>query len=84
MCGLVPLLIPSAACGYQENLSAALIGMMDVPIVATSRLKGDISDGHLLGAKHREITLPSEVLCIGIDRKQAEVLWHHVLSVLSF
>ena len=35
-------LIPSASGRTDENLTAAGFGMMDVPVVAAARLKGDI------------------------------------------
>ena len=40
--GLALLLIPALAGGTQQQLSAALGGMVDVPVVAAARRKGDV------------------------------------------
>ena len=36
------LLVPALACGANKNLPAARFGMVDMPIVAAARLKGDV------------------------------------------
>ena len=40
--GLALLLIPALTGGTQQQLSAALGGMVDVPVVAAARRKGDV------------------------------------------
>lgn len=37
---LAPLLIPAPPCHTDEDLSAALAGMVNVPVVAAARLEG--------------------------------------------
>ena len=44
---LALFLIVSAACDADEDLPAALLGMMDVPVVAAARLKGHVEDADL-------------------------------------
>ena len=45
---LAPLLIPTPAVGTQQNLSAALGRLVDVPIVPASGLKGDVGQEYRL------------------------------------
>ena len=44
---LAPFLIPSSAPDTDQNLAAAAFGMMDMPVVLTARLKGNIVDSDL-------------------------------------
>src|SRR5699024_3693570 len=39
-----PFLIPAAAADAQQHLSAAFVGMMDMPVVAAARLKRHVGD----------------------------------------
>ena len=39
---LAPFLVPAAAGGAQQDLPAAFGRVMDVPVVAAARLKGDV------------------------------------------
>ena len=62
--GLAPLLIPATA-GHTHELTAALVGVVDVPVVAASRLERDVVYGYLLGRDGSEVALPDEILGIG-------------------
>ena len=42
--------------------------MVDVPVVAAARLKGDVVDDHLLGRDRSEVALADEVLRVGVVR----------------
>ena len=44
---LTPFLVPAAATDADQHLSAALAGMMDMPVVPGTGFKGDIEDRHL-------------------------------------
>jgi len=59
---LALFLIPSTTSRDQQHLPAALIGVVNVPVVATSRLEGDVTDHHLLRREHVEIAPAREVL----------------------
>ena len=48
-CRLALFLIPATASHTDEHLSATLRGVMEVPVVATPGLKGNIRHRHLLG-----------------------------------
>ena len=39
-CFLAPLLIPTPAIGAEQDLSAAAFGVVDMPVIPASRLKG--------------------------------------------
>src|SRR5699024_7536164 len=64
--GLAPLLVPTVARHADEQLPAALRSMVDVPVVATARLKRHIEYRHLIGAHGREVALAVEVLGVGV------------------
>ena len=64
--GLTPLLIPAAARGHEQNLTAALRRVVDMPVVAAPGLKRDVSDRNLFSRKHLEVADPRKELVIGI------------------
>ena len=65
---LAPLLVPAASVGDEQDLAAALGGVMDVPVVTAAGLEGDIGDElGLRGVGQRiEVRAPREVLRIGV------------------
>ena len=62
--GLSPLLVISASSSNEEKLSAALVCMVDVPMVTASRLKRNIPNDHLVKRNHIKIALAVKILCI--------------------
>ena len=52
-----PLLVIAPAGHTDEDLSAAFVGVVDVPIIAASRLKGYIKYPDLAGGYGREVAL---------------------------
>ena len=59
---LAPFLVPASAGHAEQNLSAALAGVVDVPVVPAARLKGDVVHAHLAGGEGLEVALPHEIL----------------------
>ena len=57
----VPFLIPTISCCYEQNLTAAVLCVVNVPVVAAGRLKGYVSDNHLLEREHIKIALSVEI-----------------------
>ena len=63
---LALLLIPAFSGGANQNLTAALVGVMDVPVVATAGLKGDVEQRELSILKicqRIEKALSNKILC---------------------
>ena len=60
--GLAPLLIPAAAGCYQKDLTSFV---MDVPVVAAPRFKGDVAHAHTLCGEHGQIACSYKILCKG-------------------
>lgn len=60
--GLSSLLIVAPPGGAEQNLTAAGLHVVDVPVVPASRFKGDMEDSDLICGERRQIALPSEVL----------------------
>ncbi len=59
------LLIPSAACRADQQLSSASFGVMNVPVIAASGFKGDICQEYrtLAGFRQRiQIGIPDKIL----------------------
>ena len=59
------LIIPSSADAYQ-HLSAGIVGMVDMPVIAARRLECDIEHRNLLVRQGRKIALTDEELTVGI------------------
>ena len=72
--GLAPFLKEALPGDADQDLTASPIGVMNVPIVAAARLKGDVTDADLLLRKGRKIASSAEIPRIGIvwraDREQ--------------
>ncbi len=68
-CRLAPFLIIASACHTDQDLSAAPIRVMDMPVVPASRLKGHVENAHLPGRYRGKIALPNKVFCEGIIRR---------------
>ena len=64
--GLAFFLIVAAPGHAHKDLSAALLGMVDVPVVAAARLKRHVGNVHLAGGQRREVALPNEILRISV------------------
>ena len=60
--GLAPLLVPAGAADADEHLYAAV---MDVPVVAATRLEGDVAHGHLARRERRQVATAYEILGVG-------------------
>lgn len=55
-------LVPSRTGSTQQNLvAAAIAAVVNLPVDAAARFKGDVFDGHWAIGKHCEIALPSKV-----------------------
>lgn len=65
---LAPFLIVSASCNADEDLTAALVSVVNVPVVAALRLKGHIENAYLLGRNRSKIALTNEKLRKSIVR----------------
>ncbi len=65
LCRLACFLIPALAGGAQKDLPAALIGLMNVPVVAAARFKGYIADEHPFLGQDIQIALTHEILHVG-------------------
>ena len=57
-----PLLIPAASIDADQQLSAALVSVMNVPVVAAARLESHIEGRHLLQCQRFQIALSDEIL----------------------
>ena len=64
--GLAPFLVIAPSGHAQQDLSAALAGVVDVPVVAAARLKGHIEDPYLLRGHRGQIALPHKILGEGV------------------
>ena len=75
---LAPLLIIASAADTDQNLAAAFICVMDMPIVPASRLKGHIKNPHLLFGYRCNVALagkiPGETVIGRTDWKQNGIL----------
>ena len=60
---LAPFLIVAPACHADEDLPAALVRLVDMPVVAAAGFKGHIEDFDLLRGNRCKIALPAEILC---------------------
>ena len=63
---LAPFLIPSSAPDTDQNLAAAAFGMMDMPVVLTARLKGNIVDSDLRSENRCQKTSARKITGISI------------------
>ena len=59
---LSPGLVPATAGHAEENLPAALLGVVDVPVVPAAWLKGHVINANLAGGEGLEIALPHKIL----------------------
>ena len=59
---LAPFLIIAAPGDADENLPAAFVGMMYMPIVAAAGLKSHVKNADLRGGERGEIAVPDEIL----------------------
>ena len=64
--GLALLLIPAAAGHADQNLAAAALCVVDVPVVAAARLEGDVAHPHLAGGEGRKVALAHKVPGVGV------------------
>ena len=63
-----PLLIPAFAGDAQQNLSAALVGVVDVPVVAAARLECHVGEKRFARrrrAQRVEIRRADKIFCVG-------------------
>lgn len=63
---LAPFLVVATTAGDKQNLPAAFIGVVDVPIVAAAWLESYVADDNLVERKHVKIALAYEIFCISI------------------
>ena len=68
--GLALLLIPALAVNTDEQLSAAALRVVDVPVVAAARLKGDVREKHRLSGNGQRLeeAAAGEILRIRVVR----------------
>ena len=59
---LAPLLIVAVSGHAEQHLTAALLGLVDMPIVPAARLKGHIVHPHRTGGQGLQIALPHKIL----------------------
>ena len=82
LCFLPPGLVPAPAGHADENLPAALLGVVDVPVIPAARLKGHVVYAHLAGGKGLKIALPHKILREAVvGRTDGE---YHLPLVLCF
>ena len=62
---LAPFLIPAPATDADQHLSAAVLGVMDVPVVPAPRFKGHVEYRHLLFGQRCKVALPNEIWLFG-------------------
>ena len=67
LCGLALFLIPALALNADQHLAAALACVVDVPVIAATRLKRNVVDGQvIIGIGERlKIALADEILAKG-------------------
>lgn len=58
-----PFLIIPFSGNANQNLSAALGRMVNVPVISAPRLKSHIKNSHLLGGQRSQIALTAEIFC---------------------
>ena len=63
---LFPFLIISSAAYADKHLSAAAFCIVDMPVVAAGRFKGDIENGYLLGGNGSKVAVADKVLSVGV------------------
>ena len=66
LCRFAPFLIVTSSGHADEDLSAAVFRMMNVPVVAAARFKGHIVNTDLLRRKWCEITLSDKIFRKGV------------------
>ena len=52
--------------GRGDFRSVALVGVVDVPVVAATRLERDVAHAHLLGGEQVQVAPADEVLAVGV------------------
>ena len=76
--GLAPFLVVAAAGGADEDLPAAGLGVVDVPVVAAAGLERHAEGGNLRGRERVQVAAPREILRVGrverADRDRRPVL----------
>ena len=86
----VLFLIVAPACHANKDLSTALCGMVDVPVVPAARLKGDIENVYLRGGQGCQIAFSAEiggktvVGCADGEHYLVLVLRHILFSIRLF
>ena len=73
-CFLAPLLVVASAADADKHLSAILLRMMYMPVVAAGRLECNIVYRHLLCGNRSEVALSDEELSIrvGLTDREAD------------
>ena len=74
---LALFLIPAFACGAEQQLTAARSRVMDVPVVAAARLKGDVrreQTGLGVGQRVQKRVADEKLGVGGIGRTRAELV----------
>ena len=59
---LAPFLIAAPASHTDQDLTTAFVGMVDVPVIPASRLKGDIEYPYLTGGEGGKLALAGKIL----------------------
>ncbi len=65
LCRLAFLLVPAASGYADQHLSAALRGLVDVPVVAAAWLEGDVGKRHLCVRDTGQVAVAREVAAVG-------------------
>ena len=63
---LAPFLIVAAATGNEQNLAAAFVCVVNMPIIAAAGFKGYIANDNLVEREHVEIALANKILGVGV------------------
>ena len=93
--GLALFLIPALACGADQQLAAALGGVVDVPVVAAARLKGNVGPnspplGSVRGFRNESPmkNLAYAVLGVPVPNllavSKASLDWYFIRKILRF
>ena len=62
---LSPCLVVAPASGDQQDLSAPLAGLVDVPVVPAAWGEGYVAHGHLIQAQHMQVAGAVKVRGVG-------------------
>ena len=81
------LLIPATSGYTYQHLAAALCGVVRVPVVTATRLKGNIEERYLTNRYFRKVTIALEIFGVsgvGFANREDHLALENGLGVLAF